>query len=289
MKEQKDAFWFKHDINARNDSKMLYIRKKYSNEGYAIFFFIVEMLREEEDYRLKCDEIFISALTYEIDKENEETKEFIDDCIKCGLLETDGEYIWSNSLSRRMKPLDDLRKSQSEGGKKSSKNKKDNNSLSSNSQDTSKILTTDLQQEEEKRREEKIEEIKEEPKKDIASSQKKKNKSTPYDEIQKLYNQECPNLVRCQVMNSQRKRLFKKRWETEPSLPFWEGLFRKANSIPFLQGENDRGWKADFESLMTEKIMTRTLEGFYDNKASPKNGKSVMEKALYEFGKDEGG
>lgn len=43
-------------------------------------------------------------------------------------------------------------------------------------------------------------------------------------------------------------------------------IFRKANESNFLIGNNDRGWKADFDFLMRIDKATQVLEGKYDNK-----------------------
>lgn len=51
----KDAYYFSHDSNARNDEKILKLRMKHGWEGYGIFWAIVEMLREEEDFELQAD------------------------------------------------------------------------------------------------------------------------------------------------------------------------------------------------------------------------------------------
>ena len=48
----KDAYYFSHDSNARNDQRLVKIRMKYGMEGYGIYFGIIEILREQRDYYL---------------------------------------------------------------------------------------------------------------------------------------------------------------------------------------------------------------------------------------------
>ena len=43
----KESFYFSHDYNARNDQKILMLRGKFGNEGYALFFYILETMAEE--------------------------------------------------------------------------------------------------------------------------------------------------------------------------------------------------------------------------------------------------
>ena len=40
----KESFYFSHDYNARNDQKILMLRGKFGNEGYALFFYILETI-----------------------------------------------------------------------------------------------------------------------------------------------------------------------------------------------------------------------------------------------------
>lgn len=51
----KEAYYFSHDSNARNDKKILKLRSKLGFEGYGIFWALIEMLRDEDDYRLNLD------------------------------------------------------------------------------------------------------------------------------------------------------------------------------------------------------------------------------------------
>lgn len=47
-------------------------------------------------------------------------------------------------------------------------------------------------------------------------------------------------------------------------LEFWEGLFRDVLDCPFMLGENNRQWRADFEFLTTSSKIQRFMEGKYD-------------------------
>ena len=47
----KDAYYFPHDSNARHDPKIIAMTSVYGMEGYAWYWVIVEMLREQESYR----------------------------------------------------------------------------------------------------------------------------------------------------------------------------------------------------------------------------------------------
>lgn len=45
----------------------------------------------------------------------------------------------------------------------------------------------------------------------------------------------------------------------------WQAAFAAMERSAFLRGENDRGWKADFDFLLQPKSFTKLLEGAYDH------------------------
>ena len=52
VSEGKEAYYFSHDANARNDIKIKAMMSRYGYEGYGMYWAIVEMLRETKDYEL---------------------------------------------------------------------------------------------------------------------------------------------------------------------------------------------------------------------------------------------
>ena len=52
----------------------------------------------------------------------------------------------------------------------------------------------------------------------------------------------------------------------------WQAAIDKAKASPFLCGENDRGWKADFDFLCKSNHFTKLMEGGYDRTAGSTNG-----------------
>ncbi len=106
MPHVKDAYYFSHDSNALNDPNICDMRADYGMEGYGIYWAIIEMLRDQADYRLKLCKCNAIAMRTNCDKKMIE--EFVHDCInKYELLSSDDEYFWSDSLLRRMQKLDD--------------------------------------------------------------------------------------------------------------------------------------------------------------------------------------
>ena len=57
----KDAYYFPHFSNARHDRKVKRLIKELGVEGYGVFFMLLEVLREQLDYRYPIDDIDLLA------------------------------------------------------------------------------------------------------------------------------------------------------------------------------------------------------------------------------------
>jgi hypothetical protein len=57
----KDAYYFKHFCNARNDRKIKKARIQLGIEAYAIFFMILEILREQQDFKYPLEDLDVLA------------------------------------------------------------------------------------------------------------------------------------------------------------------------------------------------------------------------------------
>ena len=58
---KKDAFYFPHFANARHDRKLKRVQKELGLEGYAIYFQLLEVLREQIDFRYPLQDIDLLA------------------------------------------------------------------------------------------------------------------------------------------------------------------------------------------------------------------------------------
>lgn len=123
----KDAYYFSHDANARNDIKILAMRCAYGSEGYGLFWMLVEMMREQADYKLDIRSKYaFNAFAMQTQYDVEKLKAFISDCIgEFGLFESDGDYLWSTSLLRRM----EIREEKSEKARQSIKKRWSKNNV----------------------------------------------------------------------------------------------------------------------------------------------------------------
>lgn len=66
---KKDAYYFPHFSNARNDAKLVRLRRIYGIEGYGIFFMLLEVLREQTEFKLPLNSIEDLAYEWHVSKE----------------------------------------------------------------------------------------------------------------------------------------------------------------------------------------------------------------------------
>jgi DnaD/phage-associated family protein len=101
----KVSIFFSHDTNASQDPKILQMCTVYKSEGYGWFWMLVEKMAEQENYRIPIDGKYtIDAYAMRMYCDSKALHKFIDDCVKeFQLFQTDGKFLWSESLNRRMK------------------------------------------------------------------------------------------------------------------------------------------------------------------------------------------
>ena len=57
----KDSYYFPHFCNARHDRKIKRLKKDLGIEGYGIYFMLLEVLREQTDFRYPLNEVDLLA------------------------------------------------------------------------------------------------------------------------------------------------------------------------------------------------------------------------------------
>lgn len=141
-------------------------------------------------------------------------------------------------------------------------------------QSDNKVNNTDVTQEKHRRNTDltTIEEGKKERREeDIYSFSDEKPKELPSEEqvfttIRELYNSVCRSYPRLVKISDKRKKAIRARIRTGYTLEDFQNLFEKAEASDFLKGKNDRDWNADFDWLICDGNMAKTLEGKYDAK-----------------------
>ena len=246
----KETYYFSHDSNALTDTKILNMRADYGLEGYGLYWAIIEMMRNEEDYKLNLNKNTYRAIktltntTIDIEK-------FINDCIEdYRLFEKQEERFYSNSLLRRMEQKD----------KKSAiAREKAEKRWNSNAEAMQQQCSSNANK--------------------IKKSKENENKR---NEIKEIYNSTCINLPQVQKLTEKRNKAVDK-FLKEFTREQFEQICEIANNSDFLTGNNERKWKADFDFLMRIDKATSVLEGKYSTSSSGMNDfKELWEEARQE-------
>ncbi len=114
----KEAYFFSHDSNARNDIKVVKLRREYGMEGYGIYFALIEVLREQSDYKMDMESI--SVLAYDFKVEEEKVRAVIE---QFDLFEIVDNYFFSDRLLRSMEAYNELKNKRVQAGIKGAKAK----------------------------------------------------------------------------------------------------------------------------------------------------------------------
>lgn len=107
---KKDAYYFKHDSNARNDERLLSIRIKHGMAGYGVYWAIVEKLREQKDYCLQIDH---KSIAWELHVDEEIVRSVIEDY---GLFTIQDGRFYSERLCDDMREWDDKKEARRQAG-----------------------------------------------------------------------------------------------------------------------------------------------------------------------------
>lgn len=107
----KDAYYFPHDSNARHDPKITEMISVYGMEGYAWYWVLVEMLREQEGYSYSLKRKYaLNSMARETHSDTETISKYISDCVEeFELFELTDEMLSCPSLDKRMARLDKRR------------------------------------------------------------------------------------------------------------------------------------------------------------------------------------
>ena len=87
------------------------------------------------------------------------------------------------------------------------------------------------------------------------------------ESIINLYHTLCPKLPAIKALNDRRKKTLRS-WG---SMDEMTEVFTKAGKSDFLSGNNDRGWKPNFDWLIKPENRIKVIEGNYDNRQGKTN------------------
>jgi hypothetical protein len=109
----KDAYYFPHDSNAKDDPKSIMLIEELGLEGYGIFWVLIETLRDQPEYKAPMS--MLPALGRRYNSSGEKFRAVVS---RYGLFEVDNnEFFFSKSFGKRMELIDKKRKELSDAGK----------------------------------------------------------------------------------------------------------------------------------------------------------------------------
>jgi len=94
----KDAYYFSHDSNARNDERVLSLRMKHGWSGYGLFWAIIEKMRESSDYQCIKD---YNIIAFDLRVDTATIKSIVED-FGLFVFTEDGKYFYSIRLKISM-------------------------------------------------------------------------------------------------------------------------------------------------------------------------------------------
>jgi uncharacterized protein YdaU (DUF1376 family) len=101
QKMKKDAFYFPHDSNAKDDPKVVMMIEQLGLESYGIFWVLVEILRDQPDFKYPL--ALIPAIARRYNTTAEKVKAVV---MSYGLFQIENdEFFFSRSLNNRMLPM----------------------------------------------------------------------------------------------------------------------------------------------------------------------------------------
>ncbi len=106
-----------------------------------------------------------------------------------------------------------------------------------------------------------------------------------HQEAVRLYNElsERMGIPKVQKLSETRKKHLRARLKDCGGLDGWKSALEKLESIPAMRGDNGRGWKADFDFLMSESKFIKLMEGKYDGWKKQKTGSDLTKQQLQEW------
>lgn len=165
---KNNADYHSHDSNMRNDLKIKALRRKFKNEGYAIYNMMLEVLTDSEYFEYEWNDFNIEILSGDFDIEPQLLKEIIDYCVNTlSLFVVDNGKIFSYRHQERFNGL-----------------------LSKRKRDTSRVIASDNTQSKVKERKEKESRVENNTPAPILGIDYIKAYNDLPDEFKNMYNEE---------------------------------------------------------------------------------------------------
>lgn len=261
-KNGKDAYYFPHDSNAKDDPKCVLLIEQLGVEGYGIYWILIELLREQPNYCYPINLIPAIARRYNTTADKVRVVVSSYDLF----IVEDEKIFFSESLNRRMLVYENNKSKRSIAG--SLGNKKRWNKTES-SQCDNNAIPLQSQSIASKVKESKVKESKEEHTPPIPQSGECESplKKIDFNSLLGLYHKTCPSLPKIEKLTDSRKKKMKARFiEMGNDIDKLTKVFEKVEASDFLKGVNGT-FKASFNWIFeNDNNWLKIYEGNYDNK-----------------------
>lgn len=251
--------YFSHDVDMRNDLKIRGLRRQFGNDGYAVWCYLLEVLTDSEDLCLNFKEM-AELLSADFDVEMDVLTAIVGYCKQVGLLQSEGDVIFSARHRERINGVLDHAREKSERGRKAVMTRWNRNASSNTTEipsDTEVIQTNTNKRREDKTREEKT---------------RKEKREYPCDEVVKLWNEICTSLPKVMRLTDARREKVKTRlreWgdtDLDKMLDNARKLFLRIERSDFLTGRSGKWKGASFDWIFDSRNnWIKVMEGNYDN------------------------
>ena len=305
----KDAYWFSHDSNAKDDPKCVLLIDQLGLEGYGIYWVLVEILREQPDFSYPL--ALVPAIAKRYGTSAQKVVTVIKDFGLFGV--RDDKFFYSQSLIARVLAYKEKQDKKSAAAIKAN--------MARWEAERRKLPEIGVRTESERnpngvRTESEFIPIKEKEikeKDNISSSTKVSelchpsanddarvdlfphetpNEDSPKKEDDGLSRKHCQQVVdfwnktikdygadfpEVKVLSQKRVSKIRVRWKefakVGDPVDVCRTLFLKSCESKFMQGDSANGWKASFDWIFeSERNWARIYEGNYDNKPSAIRG-----------------
>lgn len=253
--------YFSHDVDMRNDLKIRGLRRKFGNDGYAVWCYLLEVLTDTADLRINFEDM-ADLLAADFDVEPETLRMVVGYCKQVGLLQSDGKFIFSARHQERITgtitKARELSEARSAAGKRGMQKRwgKNNPDITTDN----KPVTTDNV--EDKNREEKTR----------GEKKREDKREYPCDGVVKLWNEICVSLPKVMRLSDARREKVKarlKEWgdgDQDKMLDNARTLFLRIERSDFLTGRSGKWKGASFDWIFDSRNnWIKVMEGNYDN------------------------
>lgn len=248
--KKNNAEYFTHDADMRNDVKIMALRRKFRHEGYAVWNFLLETLTDSDFFEIEWEEISIELLAADYDVSVERLTDIVDYCVKIGLLQQEGNRLYSAAHQKRFATL--------------LANRARKRTTDSNGDIIPRQNPAETPQQPETAEQNDIVN-------DNKGKETKGKERYPYQDIADLWNRICVSLPKISKLSDARRAKIKSRLQEfgkpEAWLPTVEALFEAIEASDFLRGVNKNKWQASFDWVFANgSNWVKVLEGNYANK-----------------------